>query len=292
MPLSAVANARHIRTAVSAAVVCALVFAAIAPFAAIPLPPLPAFIPIYQSSITVNDGLTAALLLAHAYYSRSRPLLILACGYVFTTLITITHTLTFPGLFSAAGLLGAGDQTTAWLYMFWHAGFPLFVIAYVYDRNLAVSRRAVGIAVLGVAAIVGALTVLATALHDTLPRIMAANHYAPAYAAVIATVWACSGMGLYALWKKRTHSVLDVWLMLVLWVWIIEVGLAAVLNSGRFDLGFYAGRTFGLIASSILLYVVLFEYSGSFFRMQAAYAQLAESRAREAALKSVHEAHA
>ena len=36
----------------------------------------------------------------------------------------------FPGVFAPAGLLDAGPQTTAWLYMFWHGGFPLFVIAY------------------------------------------------------------------------------------------------------------------------------------------------------------------
>jgi len=33
-------------------------------------------------------------------------------------LLTIVHALTFPGLFAPAGLLGAGPQSTAWLYMF------------------------------------------------------------------------------------------------------------------------------------------------------------------------------
>jgi hypothetical protein len=28
------------------------------------------------------------------------------------------------------GLLGAGLQTTVWLYILWYAGFPLFVIVY------------------------------------------------------------------------------------------------------------------------------------------------------------------
>ena len=38
--------------------------------------------------------------------------------------------LSFPGLFAEGGLLGAGPQTTAWIYMFWHGGFPLLVIGY------------------------------------------------------------------------------------------------------------------------------------------------------------------
>ena len=56
----------------------------------------------------------------------------LAGGYLFTTFITVAHALTFPGLFSPEGLLGAGPQTTAWLYMVWHGVFPLCVIAYAW----------------------------------------------------------------------------------------------------------------------------------------------------------------
>jgi len=40
------------------------------------------------------------------------------------------HALTFPGPFAPSGLLGAGPQSTAWLYMCWHGGFPVFVVAY------------------------------------------------------------------------------------------------------------------------------------------------------------------
>ncbi len=36
----------------------------------------------------------------------------------------------FPDCSRRPGLLGAGPQSTAWLYMFWHGGFPLLVIAY------------------------------------------------------------------------------------------------------------------------------------------------------------------
>src|SRR5262249_47040020 len=50
--------------------------------------------------------------------------------YRFTATMAGVHMLTFPGLFSQTGLLGANPQTTAWLYMFWHAGFPLAVAAY------------------------------------------------------------------------------------------------------------------------------------------------------------------
>jgi len=53
--------------------------------------------------------------------------------------------------------------------------------------------------------------------------------------------------------------VLDVWLMVVLCAWICDIGLSAVLNQARFDLGFYLGRLYGLGAASIVLVVLLFE---------------------------------
>jgi hypothetical protein len=45
------------------------------------------------------------------------------------------HALSFPGLFSPRGLLGAGPQTTAWLYMFWHGGFLLAAAYSIAERR-------------------------------------------------------------------------------------------------------------------------------------------------------------
>ena len=112
-----------------------LLFAALVPFAKTPLTPAQGFIPTYEAAVVVNDLVTAALLLAQFNFFRSRALLLLACGYLFTSLVAAAHALTFPGLFSASGWLGAGPQTTAWLYMFWHGGFPLFVAAYAVARD-------------------------------------------------------------------------------------------------------------------------------------------------------------
>ena len=53
-------------------------------------------------------------------------------------MLILIHALTFPGVFAPGGLLGAGPQTTAWLYVFWHGGFALGVLLYaVIARNEA-----------------------------------------------------------------------------------------------------------------------------------------------------------
>ena len=107
-----------------------LTMVAVTPFARTPLAEIKPFIPAYQAALTINDLITAVLLFGQFARLRSRAMLVLACGYVFNTLIIMPHTLSFPGLFAPAGLLGSGPQTTAWLYSFWHGGFAAFVLAY------------------------------------------------------------------------------------------------------------------------------------------------------------------
>ncbi len=261
-------------------------FIAAAPFATVPLPPVWGFIPIYQSALTVNDLITAVLLCAQFSTYRSRALLVLASGYFFTALMTVAHTLSFPGLFSPTGLLGAGPQTTAWLYMFWHGGFPLFVIGYALlkeERGIDLPGGPVrgviagGIAAVGLA--VGGLTLVATSGHDVLPGIMQGNARPGGLTAVVSSVWAMSFIALVVLWFRRPHSILDLWLMVVMCSWIFDVGLAAVLNAGRFDLGFYVGRVYGLLAASFVLIVLLLETAALYLQL----ARLLETERRQAA---------
>ncbi|HUI99631.1 MAG TPA: ATP-binding protein [Usitatibacter sp.] len=272
--------------------VSALAFAGLAPFAKRPLPHVPAFISTYQAALVANDVITAALLFGQFGYFRQRSLLALASGYLFTALIAVAHALSFPGLFASSGLLGAGPQTTAWLYMFWHAGFPLFVIAYAVGDRFPLAGAQDGASIVppvfacvaGVSAAVLLLVLLATAGAGRLPAIMSGNGYSASMLATVATVWLSSIAGLFFLWRRRPHSVLDLWLMVILWAWIFDIALSAVLNAGRFDLGFYAGRVYGLIAASFVLGVLLVENARLYTGLGERSREL--ERAREAALEA------
>jgi PAS domain S-box-containing protein len=275
------------RLALAVAAASALIFALTVPFAQVQLPVIWAFIPTYQSALATNDLITAVLLYAQFGLLRSRALLLLAAGYLFTALMAVVHALTFPGLFAPTGLLGAGPQSTAYLYMFWHGGFPLLVIGYALlkDRNGETGTRQpvgtrVAINIAAVVSVVLIFTLIATAGAASLPPIMVGNRYTPALIFVVSTTWAISLAALVVLWWRRPHSVLDVWLMLVMVSWLFDIALAAVFNAGRFDVGFYAGRIYGLAAATFVLIVLLLETG-------ALYAQLArsfyEQRARDAA---------
>lgn len=264
-----------------------LIFLAIAPFARTALPPVAAFIPVYQTALVTNDLITAVLLMGQYSFLRSRALLVLGAGYLFCAFMAVAHALSFPGLFAPSGVLGAGPQTTAWLYFLWHGGFPLFVLAYVWMKERGASelgvmetvqatgaaRSGIVLAALGALALTVVLVLLTTVGHDALPVLMRGNQDDTGKLRVAFLTWTLSLVALVCLWRKA-RSVLDLWLMVTLVAWLLDIALAAVLNGARFDLGFYGGRVYGLLASSFVLIVLLLENS-------RLYADLAHANVRE-----------
>ena len=278
------------RRALAVVLVSLLVFAAIAPFAKVKLEPVLAFVPSYESALAINDLITAILLFGQFSILRLRALALLASGYLFTALIAVPHALSFPGLLSPTGLFG-GSQTTAWLYMFWHAGFPLVVVGYAFfanrEREAQPQARSPGLTIIASAAAVLISVVVLTLLaaQSDLPAILTGNAYTPAATVVVTAVWASSLLALAVLWLATRHTILDIWLMVVMCAWMFDVALSTVLNAGRFDLGFYAGRIYGLMAASFVLLVLLLETGALYARL--ARSLEAERREREERLKQV-----
>jgi hypothetical protein len=204
---SVLADRRDRDQAGASILVFLLVFAALAPFPRIQLPPVWAFIPSYQSALVVCEIITAILLFAQFFILRDRSLLVLALGYLFAALMAVAHALSFPGLFAPDGVLGGNQQTTAWLYMAWHAGFPIAVVAYALLRSR--DRPAwpppshplalIAIGVVLMAGVVCGLTLVATAGHDLLPAIVAGNRYTGAMLGTVAAVWGTSFVALLIL---------------------------------------------------------------------------------------------
>ena len=101
----------------------------VGPLSTLQPPRIDAFVPTYATAVFVTNLMTAVLLFAQFSMVRSRALAVLASGYLFAALIVIPWMLTFPGVFTPAGLLGAGLFTTQWLYNLRAFGFLMFVIA-------------------------------------------------------------------------------------------------------------------------------------------------------------------
>lgn len=271
-----------------------VVFVAVLPFAQWQLAQVWGFIPVYESAVIINDLVTAAMLVGQFTLLRSPGLLALSSGYFFTATVATVHMLSFPGLFSATGLLNAGPQTTAWLYMFWHGGFPLSLIAYALlqqsERTRHIRLRHAVAPVLWAACVIFFLTcgVTALATHPTLlPAIMRGHGYTGAMSTTIGIVGMLNLLAAAILWRHRGHSLLNLWCAVVAVTSVFEVALSAMFNHGRFDLGFYAGRAYGLVASSFVLVALIIEHARLYAMLVKALDN--ESAARARALKKTQQ---
>jgi len=266
---TALATRREKRVALAIAAIALVAFLVTVPFVRLPLAKMPAFIPSYEAALFFIDLITAVLLFDQFFRVRSGGILFLASGYLFDAFIIVPHALSFPGAFAPTGLLGAKEQTTAWLYVFWHGGFPLFVLCYAlwgrgeasggsYWTSLRLKWAMIG-SIFAVAALTIILALIATWGHDLLPVVMRGGDYSLLVKTGISpAVWALTLLAMVLLWR-REQRVMDLWLMLVMWIWLFDIALSAVIGSTRFDLGFYAGRIFGLIAASFLLVTLIVE---------------------------------
>ncbi len=294
---TALATQQEKRVALAIAVVFFAAFIAIVPFVRVPLAKMPAFIPSYEAALFFIDLIVAVLLFDQFIRLRSSGILFLASGYLFDAFIIVAHALSFPGAFAPTGLLGAKEQTTAWLYVFWHGGFSLFVLCYALRGRREAPGGSSWVAVhgnwaivrsiFGVAALTIVLVLIATWGHDWLPIVMRGSDYSLLVkTGVSPAVWVLTLLAMVSLWQRELRA-MDLWLTLVMWIWLFDIALSAVFGSSRFDLGFYAGRLFGLIAASFLLITLIVELAqkfasalGAAVRAEQKYAQLELERAR------------
>ena len=268
---------RETRSALQVVLVSFAFFLAAAPFAKTQLVQVQAFIPSYASALVICDLITAVLLFGQFNFLRSRALLVIASGYLFNAAMAALHSMTFPGVLSPTGLLGAGPQSAAWLYMFWHGGFPLIVIAYTFLKNEGPDAIGTGrllhryptVAILcsvaAVLSVTSGLALLVTAGEGLLPILIQAN--SNFQHVILSVCLVLSIVAIAALWRRRPLMVLDLWLMVVMCAWLFEVALSAVLNDHRYDLGWYAGRIYGLLAAAFLLVVLLIENNRHYARL-------------------------
>jgi signal transduction histidine kinase len=268
------------RLALIVALLVPVPFIAIIPFGRVQLPRVDSYIPVIDTVMLINDAIVAVLLFAQFSIMRSPSLLALAGGFLFTALLVIPHSLTFPGAFAPDGLLGATLQTTPWLNEFWFLGLPSAVIAYVLLQRAEPTPRdavsfAIAMTVIAAFVLTCALVWLTTAGIEYLPAIMAdpvnprlAWHFLPLVVLDI--------VAIALLWSRRRSS-LDLWLLVVLEAWMLNALLFNRLVS-RFTVFWYGGRVFSALATSIVLLFLLSETTLLYWRLARSHMTLERER--------------
>ena len=260
--------------------------------------PHPAILTLLIGAVIVSELMSAFALLGHARRAGSSAFLLLAIAYLLPGLLAIPYILTFPGVFAANGLMGAARETSADLWVAWHAAFPALVLAAIVrldgadDQSGATLVRRVTAPVVGAACAAGVLlTIGLIRFGDALPRLIAQGH--PSHLAtdavfpMIAVLNVAALATLYA--RTRLRSIIDVWLFVALVASLLDSALG--LLCARYSAGWYAGKFFMMVASTVMLGAFITEIGSLQKRLVKAKEQIEWSRDREQRVAQERLAH-
>ncbi len=248
------------------------------------------FLPMFATAVFLTEGITAFLLWTQ-YCIAGRPYLAALGGaYAFSSVAVTAQLFVFPGIFSPTGLFNAGSQSAVWIWVFWHGGFPLLILAALgieswFNRPIPDFNRkhVVGTGILIAATSLSAF-VCFIAIRESgwLPSLVSGGSYKQLAANPVA--WFVAAANVVALGtliaRSRLRTLLDLWLAIALFASLADVTLT--LNAGaRYSIGWYAARMASLGASSAVLGMLIFEINHLYRDLNAAHQQLQESSARD-----------
>jgi diguanylate cyclase (GGDEF)-like protein len=297
--LIAPATRKQALIASACALAILLTLALAAPRAREALPAVAPFMPMCALTVFTTSGIAAFLLSARFATTRVPMLGALGGAYAFTAIAVALQLLMFPGVFTRNGLLGAGPHSAAWMWVFWHAGFPLLVIVAELVRTRAAAnapppaqpRASAGrgwLLIAGPAAVAALLGLLVTQIDLVEPwRASTAASTPPASASLGANL---AGLAICALnvaaiavvlLKGRLRLVLDLWIVVALLASFVDAALNT-LSIERFTLGWYVARVFSMLAPGVLVCVLVWEVSALYRQLAEVHASLVRTSARDA----------
>ncbi|MCO5412337.1 MULTISPECIES: GGDEF domain-containing protein [Ralstonia] len=262
-----------------------LTLAVAAPRAGLQWPAINPFMPMCALTVFTTASIAAFLLGAQFIVTRQPMLGALGGAYAFTALAVALQLLMFPGVFSPTGLFGARPTSAAWMWVFWHGGFPLFVILAVLMRDRlsrdAVADGRVGLwawLLIGGPVLVGVLLCSFAVLTNLPPPLHAGNGDNP----VAVVLWAINAIAVLAVVASgRLRAVLDVWLAVAALACLTDTTLN-LLSTDRFTVGWYVARLFSMFAPGVLVCVLVWEVTALYRRLFEAHLSLRQASMRDA----------
>jgi len=234
------------RVAFALTVILLLTFGAVAPFANFHLPPPIGLREILLTLIFATNLVTAILIFSQCSITHSRALLLLASGYLFSSLIMIPN-VTIAGDFSWTDF-GTSIHNRPFIYAIWHLGFGTAVICYALlkDSTPISTQHPIGWSIL---IVVGSICAITSAM-------VIFGNFIAHYAAGLDLVIGISA--LLIMWFRRS-SVLDQWLLVAVFAMVLELSLVTFFIEDRNNLGSYCIRVYLVITAIVLLAALLSE---------------------------------
>lgn len=266
-------------------------------FARMELPRLAVFFPVISAWGIMGSILTAFILFNQFRASRILPLLLLACTFLFSGLLSLFYLLAVTNMLPASGPFAPEPQTAVWLWCFWHVSFPIGLLCFYASRRfktkrISLDRLPACLSVVTVSVLLAAVLLLLFAASDRfLPNLIVNGDYGSALTE--GHGWGILGLNvaacLMSLFPYKKRSVLEVWLSVASFAFLLEVTLSLIAGD-RYTLGWYVSRLDSLVASTVVVMAIISEVNKLFVRLSRQHEELEDSqRALEEANEQLKE---
>jgi signal transduction histidine kinase/CheY-like chemotaxis protein len=247
-------------------------------------PVMPGFLLVNQTALIAAYGLSAWVLFEQFRRGRSLPLLLAGAGTLFTAAIVSLQILSVPNGLAPGRILGAGPETTTWLWTFWHIGPPVCALLYALSLRggapyVFAPERVRGVAWLAVLlalTIAGLASAVATLGLPWLPQQVSGDDYtALTTSGVGPALQALTVLALALLWRatRGRRTVLELWLAVGLALLVLD-NLLTMAGSARGTIGWQAGRIGALVSAFAVLWAFLREAEALRVRAEQTAAEL------------------
>lgn len=262
---------------------------------------VPAFMPIFGTSIVLSEALTAFLLWMQFRVSGLVFFAALTGAYVFGAVTATMHLIVYPGVFATDGLSGSGRQTAIWLWLLWRGGYALSVmiaikVAKAYGPRVTAAATHSRLAMISIIAPVLVSVLLSSAairFHALLPDLVSGNlpdRHLSANPITIGIAVLCGAALAYQIVTTRLRTAVDLFTAVALLAGLMDVALT-IAAGPRYSVGWYAARLASMCSAGALLGALLNETGRAYQSLAFAHSALRDFSIRDALTGVFNRAH-
>ncbi|MCW8109380.1 GGDEF domain-containing protein [Alteromonas ponticola] len=226
----------------------------------------PTFLGSYGTAVFIFEVITALLLLAQFLRTGRFTYAFLSLAYLWVALISPVQIMLLHETITLTPSFQAGGTEAAWLWTFWHIGFPI-IIAIALGLNganpIVTDRPKFWAWYLFTAEIIVVAIILTLSLFGwvTLPEMVSQdNQFGNILKNIIGPLVAftCGTALFMVVFKGRFRTDIYAWLAVAMLAALCE-GLVSIYSGSRFSVGWYAARIFSLISSGAVFLALLLD---------------------------------
>ncbi|WP_218309203.1 GGDEF domain-containing protein [Alteromonas antoniana] len=226
----------------------------------------PLFLGTYGGMVFVLELFSAVLLFSQFRNTGILTFGLLACAYLWVVLISPFQVALLAGAFDQVSFIATAHSQAAWLWTFWHLGFPIIVtIAMLLDGSspivtdqfkswaLLITGSTVAIALVAIVPTLFGWITYPVLVKDT-------SMFTSGLLDIIGplNVMLCTAALLTIILKGKLANAIYAWLVIAMLATACE-GVVAIYSGSRFSVGWYASRALSLVSSSAVFIALLLE---------------------------------